>query len=463
MSETTLKDMATSAAHGTQNPQTSGGDARQNAAARGASKAFRRLTWFLVACYVVSYLDRINIGFANLTMAADLGLTATMFGMANSVFYVAYALFEIPSNLALAKYGARLWIPRIMLTWGIASCLTMFAIGPYSLYFFRLLVGAAEAGLLPGVVLYLSYWFAARDRARANALFVAGAPLAMLIGSPISGLILLMDGFQGLKGWQWLFLMEGLPSILLGVVAYFYLVDRPAQAGWLSQDEKDGMEAAIANENAHETNVRGGQRLSWREFVNVNVILLMLIYFCNVASNNTIGTWTPLVVKELLGNSNDVLRISLVSAIVPLFTLIGIPLWSMSSDRKNDRAGHLAVGFAGSAVGWVIIAMSSSAPLKMFGLTLASVGGWSCIAVFWALATPLVTPASRPAAIGLISTAGLFASIVSPTVIGVLRDVTNSFSAGFWYVTALLLVGMLGVWLLVRREASLGQSAVPTQ
>lgn len=418
---------------------------------RGAAKAFRRLTWFLVLCYVVSYLDRINIGFANLTMAEDLGLSATMFGLANSIFYVSYSLCEIPSNLALARFGARTWIPRIMITWGIASCLTMFAFDEYSLYALRFLVGAAEAGLLPGVILYLSYWFGARDRARANAIFITGMPIAMLIGAPISGLILQMDDFGGLHGWQWLFLLEGIPSIVLGIAAYVYLVDRPAKAKWLSPEERDAMERSVAAENTA-AGESPDHKFQWSNLFNKTVLLLAIAYFCNVANNNTLGTWMPLVVKEMFGNTDDVLKVGLVSAIPPLFGLIALPLWSRSSDRTGERKWHLVAAFTVPAIGWILLAQASDPALKLIGLTLAAMGGYAFVAIFWALAVPLLAPATRPAAIASITTTGLFASILSPGVIGVLRDWTGTFNAGFWYITALQAFGVVAMFLVAGRK-----------
>ncbi len=433
-------------------------DSLEAAGKRGAAKAFRRLTWFLVVCYVVAYLDRINIGFANLTMAKDLGLTMTMFGVANSVFYLTYASFEIPSNLMLAKYGARIWIPRIMITWGIASCLTMFAVDQYSLYFLRMLVGAAEAGLLPGVILYLSYWFGARDRARANAFFVVGMPMALLIGAPVSGLILQMDGVLGLHGWQWLFLLEGIPSIIIGVIAYFYLVDGPAKAKWLTDEEKQGMQAALDAEEPPEPDA---EPFRWRNLAQPTVLLLAAAYFCAIANANTVGTWTPLVVKELLGNTDDVLKIGLVSAFVPLFTIIAVPLWSWSSDRHNERTFHLLSALGIAASGWVTMAIAAHPVAELIGLILASIGGFSFVGVFWALAVPLLPPVNRPAAIALISMSGVLVSIVGPSVIGILRDRTNSFEAGFWYVAVLNVLGMILLSFAVRAAKRGGGSVRP--
>lgn len=211
-----------------------------NAAATATSvdgaikKAFRKLVPILVLLYVVAYIDRINVGFAALSMNEDLGLTAAMFGFASTAFYISYSLFEVPSNMMLARFGARLWIPRIMITWGIASTATMFVVGPYSLYFVRALVGLAEAGFLPGMLFYLGSWIPAAHRAKATAIFLAALPIAIMVGSPLSGLILHLDGRLGLDGWRWLFLLEGLPAIVLGIAAYFFLPNRPADATWLT-------------------------------------------------------------------------------------------------------------------------------------------------------------------------------------------------------------------------------------
>src|SRR6516162_738662 len=219
---------------------------------RAFRKVFRRIIWFLFILLVVSFMDRINIAFAALTMNKDLGLNAAAYGMSLTVFYIAYTLFEIPSNLILAKVGARLWIARIMITWGLASAATMFAVGMWSLYGLRALVGVAEAGFLPGILLYLTYWFPRSCRARANALFIMGIPATIAIASTISGFILQMDGFLGLAGWQWLFLLEGLPAVVFGIICLFYLDDSPTGAKWLSDDEKQEIAAQLERDRSLE-------------------------------------------------------------------------------------------------------------------------------------------------------------------------------------------------------------------
>ncbi|HXJ00495.1 MAG TPA: MFS transporter, partial [Micropepsaceae bacterium] len=211
-------------------------------------KVFRRLIWFLFVLYVISFLDRINVAFAGLSMNRDLGLTSAMFGLSISIYYVGYLLCEIPSNLMLARYGARTWIARIMVTWGIASAATMFVAGPYSLFAIRLLVGIAEAGFLPGILLYMTFWFPRAYRARAMSLFIMATPITLAFGSAISGLILQMDNFLGLAGWRWLFLLEGLPAIILGAIAFFYLPDGPANAEWLTEHEKSTLQARLERE-----------------------------------------------------------------------------------------------------------------------------------------------------------------------------------------------------------------------
>lgn len=410
----------------------------------GSDKAFKRIFWLLLAAYVLAYLDRINVSFANLTMATDLGLSTVMFGVANSAFSLAYALFEIPSNLALARYGGRVWIPRIMITWGIASCLTMLAVGPYSFYALRFLVGAAEAGMVPGSILFLSYWFTGKQNARANGLLILGMPIALVIGAPLSGAILLMDGMLGLQGWQWLFLLEGLPSVVLGIAAFYVFDDRPAKAKWLTAAEREALEANLAAERGAamaKAAAEQGRTVRWRDLWTREFVLLVGIYVCCTANNNIIGSWAPLFVREFLGNTDKVFLIGLVTGIVPAAALVVVPLWIFSANRHNRRILHLGVALAVCAVGWAGITLVPSPIAKMAFLTMVSAAGISSVAVFWGTAVPYLHPSGRPAAIAAISTFGLIGSIAHPSIIGVLRDWTGDFNSSFWYVALLDIAG----------------------
>ena len=291
-------------------------------------KVSRRLLWFLFALFIATYIDRINISFAALSMNQALGLNATMFGFANSLFYAGYVAFEIPSNLLMARYGARVWLSRIMITIGITSAATILAVGPNSLYVLRLLVGIAEAGFVPGVLLYLTYWFPQSYRARANALMMIAMPATIMVASPLSGLMLDMDGAMGLAGWQWLFLLQAMPSLLLGIVAYFYLTDRPAQASWLTPAERESLQQRLEGEHPAGGNVKGSP---WSELRSGKVVLLMLAYFCIVTSLNTNATWAPQIIREVFAGTTALTYIGFLAAIAPAFTVLAMPLWSARS------------------------------------------------------------------------------------------------------------------------------------
>ncbi len=396
-------------------------------------KVFWRLIPFLFLLYALSYLDRINIGFAALSMNQELGLSRTMFGFANTIFYVGYVLCEIPSNLLLVRYGAHRWIPRIMITWGLASAATMFAVGPNSLYALRLLVGIAEAGFLPGVLLYLTFWFPLRWRARATAIFMVAQPVTIAFGSTLSGFILDMHGWFGLSGWRWLFLIEGLPSIVLGLVAWFYLSPSPAEANWLSGDEKARLNAELARA---EPKIEG-ERGIWAEMGSAPVLLLCLAYFGLVTSLNTIATWTPQVVGEAV-SAGGYATVGLLSALPGLVAAIAMPIWSARSDRRGERIVHYIVPVALTALGWVFVIAIGELSFRLLGLVLATAGAFTAMAIFWTVPAAVLSKHGRPAGIALVSSAGILASAISPSVIGVLRDMTGSFASGLWYATILL-------------------------
>ncbi len=405
-------------------------------------KVFRRIVWYLFALYICAYLDRINIGFAALAMNRDLGLSPLAFGAANSIFYAGYMAFEVPSNLMLARFGARTWLARIMITWGIASTATALASGETSLYALRLLVGIAEAGFVPGVLLYLTYWFPQRYRARANALFMVGQPVAIACGSLLSGFIMRMNGLLGVAGWRWLFVIEGLPSIVLGVVTLFYLRNGPRDAAWLETSERAAIEQDLAAEalRAH------GHGRSWAELRSAQMILLCVAYFGLVSTLNTNVTWVPQIVRDILGGQADFVTVAVWAAIPALLTIVAMPLWSARSDRQRERVWHVVIPLAAAAVGWLLVVFSAIPIIRFIGLALVSTGGFCAMSVLWTLPASVLSPAARPAGIAVISTAGIAGSAVSPSIIGFLRDRTGTFSSGLLYMVVLLIVSMACVW-----------------
>jgi len=397
-------------------------------------KVSRRLIPFLFLLYVFSYLDRINVAFAALSMNRDLGLTPTMFGIANTVFYLGYMFFEIPSNLMLARYGARIWIPRIMITWGIASTATMFASTPASLYLIRFLVGVAEAGFVPGVLLYLTYWFPQSHRARANAVFMIAMPVTIAFGASISGLILQWgDGLLGLAGWRWLFLVEGLPSVLLGVIAAVYLTSRPADAKWLTETEKTVLQASLAGG----VGPSPSRTSAWKELLGRDVILLSLAYFGLTMTLNTNATWTPTIAREAL-EGRSLSFVGFVVAVPAFLTAPVMPLWSARSDRKKERTLHIALPMGLAAFGWLLVAASPEPWVRFAGLVGVSIGAFAAMAVFWTVPPAILSAAARPAGIAFISSCGIFASATSPLLVGRLRDLTGSFTASIFFVAAVL-------------------------
>jgi ACS family 4-hydroxyphenylacetate permease-like MFS transporter len=412
-------------------------------------KVTRRLMWFLFALFMATYIDRINIGFAQLTMNAALGLTATMYGFANTIFYVGYIAFEIPSNLLLARYGARVWLSRIMITIGLTSAATILASGPNSLYLLRFLVGVAEAGFVPGVLLYLTYWFPQTYRARANAWLMIAMPATIAVASPLSGLALDMDGALGLAGWRWLFLLEAIPSLALGIAAFFYLTDKPGQATWLSAAERETLQQVLDRE---QSGVKAKQSI-WSEVGSRHVLLLTLTYFCIVTTLNTNATWAPRIIREVFADTTALTYIGFLVAIAPFFTVIAMPTWSARSDKRNERKWHTVLPMGLAALGWLLITVTDVGWLRILGLVFVSVGAFTAMAVFWAFTAPLLSPKSRPAAIALISSGGVLGSALSPLIVGYLLDLTGSFDTPLWYATTLLLIGA-SLLFAVRKPAS---------
>jgi ACS family 4-hydroxyphenylacetate permease-like MFS transporter len=424
-------------------------------------KVFRRLMWFLFVLLVVAFIDRINIGFAALTMNRDLGLTAAAFGASITVFYTAYAICEIPSNLALARFGARVWIARIMITWGLASAATAFAVGMWSLYGLRLLVGIAEAGFQPGMFLYITYWFPHAYRARANAVFIMGAPVTIAIASTLSGFILGMDGFLGLAGWRWLFLLEGLPAVVLGIVCFFYLVDGPAQARWLSDDEKAQLLARLDRDRASAEHAASGRSVL-RQLGHKNVVLMSIAYFGLISSLNTNGTWTPLIIREIAPGASFI-TVGLLTALPALLGAGAMLLWSRSSDHRAERAWHIRIGLAVAGVGWLMVALAAAPAWRYGGLILVSAGSFCALAVFWTLCGLLLSQAAGPAGMALINCVGIAGgSAITPFVVGILKDWSGSFAPGILFVAVTLVLAIALVTLVASHQRTAALALEPS-
>ncbi|MGR5891819.1 4-hydroxyphenylacetate permease [Raoultella planticola] len=431
-------------------------DARQQSV---ISKLFRRLIVFLFILFVFSYLDRINIGFAGLSMGKDLGLTSTMFGLATTLFYVMYVICGIPSNIMLSIVGARRWIAILMVVWGIASTATMFATGPNSLYVLRMLVGIAEAGFLPGLLLYLTFWFPAQYRARANALFMIAMPVTMALGSLASGYILNLDGVLNLKGWQWLFLLEGFPSVLLGLVVWFWLDDSPDKAKWLTADDKaclkemlDADRAALQQSRLSEASLPLSQRSMLRELFTPVIMLYTLAYFCLTNTLSALSVWTPLILRSFNEQSSNI-TIGILSAIPQICTIVGMIWWSKRSDRLKERKLHTLLPYLFAAAGWMLTASGSNPLLQFTGIVMASAGAFAAMVIFWTTPDQSISLRARALGIAVINATGMTGAALGPLLMGWLKDVTGNFNAGIFMVAGFLVLGAVVIALIPMKTA----------
>jgi ACS family tartrate transporter-like MFS transporter len=411
----------------------------QDRATRSAiSKATRRLIPFLCLCYAVNFLDRVNVGFAALAMNEDLGLTPSMFGAGAGIFFVGYILFEIPSNLALQRFGARIWIARIMISWGLIAAAMALVHSETSFYVMRFLLGVAEAGFFPGIILYLTYWFPARERARIVSLFMAAVPLATVIGGPVSGALLELHGLGGLKGWHWLFIVEGLPAVLLGVVALKFLDDRPEDASWLSKKELQALANTLAAE-AKATRKVGYAGLG-QALTRPRVLVLGLLYFCLVVGLYGIGFWMPQVIQTF---GLAPLKIGFLTAIPYLFAAIAMVIWGWHSDRTGERTWHVALPLFLAALAFAWSAYTGPLSLTMVALTLATLGIYAAIGTFWSLPTAILTGTGAAAGLALVNSMGNLGGLAGPSIVGVIRQATGSFTAALLFLAGALLLAAL--------------------
>jgi D-galactonate transporter len=425
---------------------------------RTIAKVTKRLVPFLIVCYFIAYLDRVNVGFAALTMNQDLGLSQTAFGFGAGIFFIAYFIFEVPSNLLLERFGARKWIARIMLSWGILSGTMAFipaiarATGlgnENSFYLLRVLLGAAEAGFFPGIIFYLTLWFPAEYRGRIVGYFMAAIPLSTVIGAPISGVLLYLHGGLGLAGWQWLFIIEAVPSIILAVVVFFYLTDRPADAAWLAPDERGWLAERLALEQRqrqalHDYSVA-------QSLVNPRVLGLSLVYFGAVATNYGLSFFLPQIVK---GFGLNTFLTTLVSATPYVVGLVGMVWWGRRSDRVAERRFHAAFPLLVAAAGIAVSTALDDPLLKMISLCVAGFGIFACLPVFWTLPTAFLSGAAAAAGIAVINSIGNLAGFAGPFAMGWIKDHTGSYAGGLLLLAALGIIAMGIVLVLGRDEAT---------
>ena len=417
---------------------------------RAFRKATRRLIPFLFVIYVVAYLDRVNVSFAQLQLEDDLGFSDTIFGIGAGIFSLGYVIFGVPSNLALERFGARRWLAAIMVAWGVISASMMFIGGATSFYVLRFLLGAAEAGFFPGIILFLTWWFPERERTRTVALFLTAVSAAYVAGGPLSGGLLELDGLAGLDGWQWLFLAEGIPAIALGFVTLRYLDERPVDAHWLEPDERAFLTAEVERERELREAL-GGQRL--RDALgNGRVWLLGLIYFILLAAGFGLTFFVPDLVQERTGYTD--FEVGVLSAIPYGFATAAMVIVAR-------RGGGLVVPALVGAAGTVLTAYAHSPLLLTVGITLAAVGILSALPVFWALPTAFLSGTAAAAGIALIAAIGNLGGFAGPAFTGIAEDQTGSFKMPLVVLAALLVVGTLLVLLLRDERRALTAAATP--
>ena len=414
-----------------------------NTGARDASfedAVYRKVSWrlvpFLLLCYVVAYLDRVNVGFAKLQMLSDLKFSETIYGLGAGIFFIGYFLFEVPSNVILHKVGARIWIARIMITWGVISAAMMFVTTPTMFYVLRFLLGVAEAGFFPGIILYLTYWYPANRRGRTTTYFMTTIALSGVIGGPLSGwLMQSFDGHNGWSGWQWMFLVEGIPSILVGIWVLLFLDDRIAHAKWLNAEEKALLERNISAENQHKEDPPVAQVLS-----SPRVWLMSAIYFSFVMGLYGVSFWLPTIIKQT--GVKGALDVGLLTAIPYGCAVIGMVLVAYSADRSGERRWHIALPALAGAVGLVLsVQWHGDTTLAMVALTLATIGILTTLPLFWSLPTAFLAGTGAAAGIALINSLGNLAGFISPYAVGWLKDLTQSTDSGMYLLAVCMVVG----------------------
>ncbi len=414
-------------------------------AARVTAQVERRLIPLLALCYFFNILDRGNIGLAALTMNHDLGLSAAAFGFGAGVFFIPYFVFEVPSNLALQRFGARRWLARILVSWGLIASATAFVWDATSFYVVRAVLGAAEAGFFPGIVFYLTLWIPEARRGRIVAVFMAAIPVSALVGAPVGGALLGTEGLLGLHGWQWLFILEGVPAVLLGFVVLRALPDRPDQAAWLAEDDRRWLVDTLAAEQAKPTHSAAPGVLAVLR--DRNVLLLALAYTGLTGLNAGLGFFLPLIMR-MFPVSN--FQAAMLAAIPFLLGAIGMVVFGLLSDRRRRGAALLSAVVA--AVGLVGAAITPDPVWKLAVLSFACLGVYGCMPAFWPIPQAMLTGASAAAALALINAVGNLAGFYNPAIMGWLRDRTGNYNAGFLWLAATAVMALVILVLLLPRS-----------
>jgi D-galactonate transporter len=428
-----------------------------------------RLVPFLFLCYIVAFLDRVNVSFAKLQMAPDLNFSDTVYGFGAGIFFIGYFIFEVPSNVLLEKIGARVWIARIMITWGVISSAFLFtndihwgAIAAafnctdpeFSFYFLRFLLGAAEAGFFPGIILYLTYWFPGPRRTKMVALFMTAIAISNVVGSPISGGIMqYMDGVNGWRGWQWLFLLEGIPSIVVGVLVFVLLPNGPKNANWLTSQEQEFILQDIRADHASKHEL--GHRHSFMDaFRDIRVWALALVYLCGVVCFYAVNFWMPTIIQEIGIDKGDYLEVGLLSMIPWGLAAVAMVVWGAHSDRTGERRWHAAGGLVVGIAGLIGLALVGHSPVpSIIALSLVTVGLLAWVATFWALPTSFLSGTAAAAGIAWINSVGNLGGQFGPALIGRIRQATGGSSeAAFYTLAAVALLGAIIIIVLPKTE-----------
>ncbi|WP_423194770.1 MFS transporter [Cupriavidus sp. H18C2] len=409
---------------------------------RTYGKVMRRLIPFLMLCYLGAYLDRVNVGFAKLQMLNDLQFSETIYGLGAGIFFLGYFIFEVPSNVILHKVGARNWLARIMLTWAVISAGFAFVSTPTQFYVLRFMLGVAEAGFAPGVILYLTYWFPSERRAKALSMFFMAIPLAGIVGGPLSGWI--MHEFHGahdLAGWKWLFLIEALPSLVLGIAILFYLDNGIQGAKWLTDQEKALLQRNVEGDNAQKV-----QHVSIRAFmVDRRLWLMAAIYFCVVLGQYGLTFWLPTIIRKT--GVADPLWVGILTAVPYLCAIVALPLIGLSADRRRERRLHLAIPMLVAAIGFATLPMLGSVTAAVICLCIAAAGIMTSSSQFWALPTAVLGGMSAAAGIAAVNCVANLAGFFSPAIVGWLNDFTGKSTAGLIFISATVVFGALLVFL----------------